>query len=87
MPRLLAAAVLAGIVMVFAADTTHPGSLVTMAEILAAPSNYVGNAVSIAGKITKLENDGNGGDSFLITVDNALQAQVNVRVAEIERNE
>lgn len=58
---------------------THPEPAIAVGKIVAAPSNYVGTVVNVAGKITRLETEGSGGDSFLVVVDSQLEAHVNAR--------
>ena len=58
----------------------HPEPMVSVGTLVAAASNYVGTVVSATGKITKLETEGTGGDSFLVVVDSLLEAHVNTRV-------
>ena len=81
MKMIIIVVMLAGVLSVCAKqvkDNSAPSLKVT--EITATPSNYVGNVVCVAGKITKLEKDGLAADSFLVTVDNAIEVRVNVRV-------
>lgn len=80
-------ALMAGIVAISAALATrseddvefaaHPEPMVSVGTLVAAPSNYVGTVVSATGKITRLETEGTGGDSFLVVVDSLLDAHVN----------
>jgi len=58
----------------------HPEVAIAAGIIATAPSNYVGTVVNVSGKITKLETEGSGGDSFLVVVDSLLEAHVNARV-------
>ena len=59
---------------------TRPEVAIAVGIIATAPSNYVGTVVNVSGKITKLETEGSGGDSFLVVLGSLLEAHVNARV-------